>query len=100
MVAIEFAASCRPFRKSNASATPMRAMSSRPGPVKSTRDLKVLDQHAADLVGHVLEPVDDLFEVVVDLRAHDVGHRIRPRRAAVEGAQAVVVEVVRLVLEA
>ena len=28
MVAIEFAASCRPFRKSNRSATPMSAISS------------------------------------------------------------------------
>ena len=41
----------------------------------------LLDHDAADLVGDVLEAVDDLFEMVVDLGADDESHR-RWRRGA------------------
>src|SRR6478672_6453661 len=101
MVAIELAASCRPFRKSNARATAISATSRRPGPAKCMRPgLEMLDQHAADLVGDVLEAVDDLFQVVVDLGADDIGHRVGPGGPAVERLDARVVEGVGLVLQA
>src|SRR3954469_12262506 len=100
MVAIEFAASCRPFRKSNASATAISTIRSRPGPETSIRRaLEVLDQHAADLAGHVFEAVDPLFQVIVDLGADDVGHRVLARRALVERLDTGVVEGVGLVFE-
>src|ERR1700761_2946010 len=70
MVAMEFAASFRPFRKSNTSATAMRKTRSASTP----SDL--LDDDAADAVRHVLETVHDLFEMVVDLDADDIGHRV------------------------
>src|SRR5688572_21598178 len=66
MVAMEFAASCRPFRKSKNSATPIRPTRSGKASVGSIRS-NVLDHDAADLVGDVLETVDDLFELAVKL---------------------------------
>src|ERR1043166_2178893 len=94
MVAIELAASCRPFRKSKASATAIRKASRKPEPARSTcvRLLQVLDQHAADPVGDVFEPVDHLLEVVIDLGTDDVGHGIAARGPAVEGRHALVVD--------
>src|SRR5579862_7103728 len=97
MVAMELAASCRPFRKSKARATTTSTISKRPGPWNAI--LEVLDQDGADAVGHVLEAVDDLFQMIVDLRAHDVGHGVLAGRAAVEGLDAGVVEGVGLVLQ-
>ena len=86
MVAIELAASCRPFRKSNSSATPIRPTSS--GRLSATASMSVpaspsdvLDDDAVDLVRDVLEPVDDLFQVVVDLVADDEGHGVATPRA-------------------
>ena len=38
--------------------------------------LEVLDQHAADPVGHVLEPVHDLFQMIVDLGPDDEAHGV------------------------
>src|SRR3954470_22397690 len=66
MVAIELAASCRPLRKSNSSATAMRPTSSGQARATSIGLLDVLDDDALDLVGDVVEPVDDLLQMVVD----------------------------------
>src|SRR5215467_13010454 len=101
MVAIELAASCSPFRKSNINATAISRTRSRLWAMKSTsRGLEVLDQQRADLVGHVLEPVHHLLQVVVDLGPHDISHRVLARGTAIEGAEAVVVEGVGFVLQA
>ncbi len=79
MVAIELAASCRPFRKSNTRATPIsddqRSRHEGAGPSGWPRQ-SVVDHDAADLVGDVLEAVDHLFQVVVDFAADDEGHRV------------------------
>src|SRR5262245_65384451 len=75
MVAMEFAASCSPLRKSNASATAMSAINTGsararasmsggyPSPAKTASN--VLDYDPADLVADVVEPVDQLFQLVV-----------------------------------
>jgi hypothetical protein len=81
MVAMEFAASCSPFRKSNSSAMPINptsrgnaicAISILPAPAESD----VFDHDAVDFVRNVVEPVHDLFKVVVNLVADDERHRI------------------------
>src|ERR1700761_6566667 len=71
MVAMELAASCMPFRKSNS-----RATATRDHNVMETAStpLKLLDQDAADPVGDVLEPVDHLFQMVQHLGPGDEGH--------------------------
>src|ERR1700759_3685646 len=73
MVAIEFAASCSPLRKSNASATPIRAYRTGRVSVPSTA-LHLFDHDRADLVGDVVEAVGDLFKMVVDFGADDEIH--------------------------
>src|SRR5438128_3802231 len=77
MVAIELAASCKPFRKSNSSATATRAARTRKALDASTAGLEVFEQDAVDPVRHILEPVHHALEVAVDLRpdheAHGVG---------------------------
>ncbi len=71
MVAIELAASCRPLRKSNRRAVAIRPIRAGRASVASIarppRPSGVLDDEAVDLVGDVLEAVDDLLEVAVDL---------------------------------
>ncbi len=59
------------FRKSKNSATAMRKIRS-----VTAADLDVLNHDTADLVRHVLEPVHDLFQVIVQFGAHHEGHRI------------------------
>src|ERR1700751_3111465 len=73
MVAIELAASCRPLRKSNSSATAIRPVNTGKPSVAFTAApvLDLLDDDGADLVRHVVEAVGDLFEVIVDLRSDD-----------------------------
>src|SRR5712691_8395717 len=78
MVAIEFAASCSPLRKSNASAT--RTSAIRAGRASVTASMSrshVLDHDAADLVSHIVEAVDHLLEVIVDLDSNEERHRVR-----------------------
>src|SRR5215470_6844377 len=69
MVAIELAASCRPLRKSNTSATtisPIKIGSASATGSISGAPSHVLEHDALDLVGDVVETVDDLLEVIVD----------------------------------
>src|ERR1700751_5989067 len=81
-VAIEFAVSCRPLRKSNASATAIRPI--RTGRLSAAvmargfRDavLELIEHDRIDLVGDVLEAVDDFFQGIVELGADDERHRI------------------------
>src|SRR4051794_10902651 len=82
MVAMELAASCSPLRKSNSNATPISAISS--GRLRRTASIRrfllpsyVIENDALQLVGNVVEPVDHLFQVIVDLVADDVVHRLR-----------------------
>src|SRR5262245_38819069 len=71
IVAIELAASCRPLRKSNTSATKMSAI--RIGRARVTasmaapRPSHVLEHDAVNLVGNVVKAVDYLLEMIVDL---------------------------------
>src|SRR5690242_890624 len=76
MVAIELAASCRPFRKSNASATAIRpTRMGRPSEASTAGPaLYLFDHDTVDLVGDVVEAVGDFFEVIVDLNADDEVH--------------------------
>src|SRR5262249_43764128 len=80
MVAIELAASCRPLRKSNSSATAISAISSgNPSAVSIVAvpaGSHVVDHDALQLVGDVVEPIDDFLEVVVDFVAGNERHRV------------------------
>src|SRR4028119_1393548 len=75
-VAIELAASWRPFRKSNSKATPISATSN-----GKARDASigsgVVDHDALDLVGDILEAVQHSLQVHIDLAADEVVHRLR-----------------------
>src|SRR5215207_4033882 len=62
MVAMEFAASGRPFRKSKNSATPTRPTRSGKASVGSICS-DVLDHDAADLIGDILEAIDHLLQL-------------------------------------
>src|SRR5687767_8034371 len=67
-VAIELAASCKPFRKSNSSARTISAISSgRASSCTVARRSGVVDHDAVDLVGDVFERIDDALQVLVDL---------------------------------
>src|SRR5581483_4628879 len=80
MVAIELAASCRPFSKSKTRATAISSHSISGMATAAPRRSQVLQQNAADAVGDVLEAVDHLLQVVVDVRSDDEVHRLRPAR--------------------
>src|SRR6266436_4056133 len=74
---MEFAASCRPLRKSNSRATaisPTRTGS--PSAAKSMGRSYVLDHHALKLIGNVVKPVDDFLEVIIDLLCGEEPHRV------------------------
>ena len=58
IVAMEFAASCRPFRKSKASATAISPMRIEVESHARVRSLKVFDHDAAHAVRDVLEAID------------------------------------------
>src|SRR6202012_93961 len=99
MVAMELAASCRPFRKSNSRATATRNHSVIVPVEIASIGLEMLEQDAADAVGDVLEAVDHLLQVVVEIGADDEVHR--PVLALLEqGLHAGVVDLVRSVLDA
>src|SRR5581483_786875 len=72
-VAIEFAVSCRPLRKSKTSATAIRPINT--GRLRmafiTARHSKLIDDDRADLVGDVLEAVHDFFQMIVNFRADD-----------------------------
>src|ERR1700710_728853 len=78
MVAIELAASCKPLRKSNSSATAINPTRiGRPSVASTARPcLYLFDHDTVDLVGDVVEAVGDLLQMIVDLRADDEVHRI------------------------
>src|SRR6185437_3757541 len=81
IVAIELAASCRPFRRSNSRATATSATSKCSEMAVSAfpRASDVLDQNAVDAVGDILEPVHRPLQMVVDFRPDDERDgRIRP----------------------
>src|SRR5882672_7611342 len=80
---MEFAASCRPLRKSNSS----------PSAAKSMGRSDVLDHHALKLISNVVKPVDDFLEVIVDLLCGEEPHRI----AAVPLEQRPYAEVMKIV---
>src|SRR5579864_922593 len=77
MVAIEFAVSCRPLSRSNASATTIRPISA--GRLRAVmaalRPSQLIDDDGVDFVRDVLEAVDDFFEMIVELRADNEAHR-------------------------
>src|SRR5690348_14715258 len=68
---MELAASLRPFKKSNVSATAMRPMRRA---MAGSSD--VLDDNAADAVREVLETIHHLLEVIIDLDANNVVHGV------------------------
>src|SRR5580704_7395559 len=79
MVAIELAVSCRPLRRSNASATTIRPIST--GRLNRTvmapcARSKLIDDDRIYLIGDVFETIDDFFEMIVELRADDEAHRV------------------------
>src|SRR5215475_7299442 len=78
MVAMELAASCTPLRKSNSSATAIRAVNAKRPSVmfKSSPALDLLDHNGIDLVRHVVEAIGDLLQMVVNLGADDEVHCI------------------------
>src|SRR5258708_11999797 len=74
---MEFAASCRPLRKSNRRATAMSpTKTGSPSAAKSMGRSYVLDHHALKLIGNVVKPVDDFLEVIIDLLCGEEPHRI------------------------
>src|SRR5687767_8569231 len=82
MVAIELAASCRPFRKSNSSA--MTISPARRGKLRATASINsaplpsyVIEDDALQLVGDVVEAVDHLLQMIVDFVSGDVVHRLQ-----------------------
>src|SRR6187399_1443507 len=75
-VAIEFAASWRPFRKSNTSARTISAISSGRASSCIAARSGVVDDDAVDLVGDVLERVDDALEMLVDLALDHEAQRV------------------------
>src|ERR1700684_3485428 len=77
MVAIELAASCSPLRKSNSKATAINpTRTGRPSAASTCWPcLYLFDHDAVDLVGHVVETVGDLFQMVVDFSPDDEIHR-------------------------
>src|SRR5687767_3208394 len=107
MVAMEFAASCRPLRKSKASATKIRKIriwiervASTNGPPLS----QMIDNECVDLVRHVLEAIDHRLQMVVDLGADDEIHGAAGLPAAVlvghvERLAALIVKLVGLLLD-
>src|SRR5690606_22560107 len=101
-VAIEFAASCSPLRKSNASARAISATSS--GKASSCicpRSASgVVDREAVDMVRHVLEGVRNLLEVLEYLAGDDEADGVAGfARAREIGAQALRVDDVDLAFE-
>src|SRR6266550_14943 len=74
---MEFAASCRPFRKSKISAVTIKPI--RTGMLNARsigqRPLQVIDDERVDLVRDVLQTVDDFLEMIVDLGADRELHR-------------------------
>ncbi len=93
-VAIEFAASCRPFRKSNTSATAISANKygqSERGRVLHREDRRaaasdVLRRDRLNLVGDVIALVDDALDPFVELLAIEIADRVE-RACAQLGAQ-------------
>src|SRR5690348_8557818 len=77
-VAIELAASWRPLRTSNASATTIRPISRGRASWCTRASSGVSDYDVVDLVRDVLEGVHDPFEVLVDLARDDELHRVVP----------------------
>src|SRR5215468_934382 len=97
MVAIELAASCRPFRKSKASATAIRPTRMGRPSVTSTVPVPALylfDHDAVDLIGDVVEAVGDFLQVIVDLDADDEVHGAAVTVFQIKLLHADVVEVV------
>src|SRR5262249_15750896 len=76
MVAIELAASCRPLRKSNASATTIRPVRIGSPSAVSTIASDLLDHDRIDLVRHVVKTIGDLLQMIVDLGADDEVHGV------------------------
>src|SRR4051794_21854611 len=79
MVAIEFAASCKPLRKSKASAvamSPIRTGRFSARSIVSVR-LQMVDDERVDLVGDILQAIDDFLEMIVDLGADAEVHPAR-----------------------
>src|SRR5689334_16448008 len=72
---MELAASWRPFRKSNASATTIRPTSSGKASSCTSSVLGVVDHDAVDFVRDVFKGVGDPFEMLVDLASDDELHR-------------------------
>src|SRR5262245_49554346 len=100
MVAIELAASCRPLRKSNASATKISA--NRTGRASVTASIMasdVLDHDTVDLVPHVVEAVDHLLQVIVDLDSDEKRHRVGRLIGAVELLQPDIVLLIGLAFD-
>src|SRR5918993_5081336 len=96
IVAMEFAASCSPLRKSNASATMISATSSGNASPTSIAfavpDLHVLDDDAVHHIGDVVEAVDHLLQMVVDLVADEERQAVSARRVGeIELAHALIV---------
>src|SRR5580693_2109119 len=78
MVAIEFAVSCKPLRKSNASATTIKPI--RTGRLSSVvmalRRSNLIDDDRVYFVRDVLEAIDNFLQMIVELRADDEFHDI------------------------
>src|SRR5215211_7139799 len=101
MVAIEFAASCRPLRKSNSSAMKISAASRGRLTVTASnaRASDVLGDDAVDLVGDVVEAVGDLLQVIQDLHRDPEIHRLGPGPLLEQPLAGGVVDIVGLALD-
>src|ERR1051325_4968497 len=98
MVAIEFAASFMPLRKSNASAIAISVSKSGSARVPASivfalrRESDVLDDDTVHYVGDVIETVNHLFEMVVHLVADVEGKPAAAYVGAIKLPQALVVQ--------
>src|SRR5215204_773809 len=97
MVAMELAASCRPLRKSKASATAIRAIRTGRLSARSIGASQVVGDDAVDLVRDVLEAIDDFLKMIVEIGLDDEIHgavRVAFQALEIERLAALVVDLV------
>src|SRR5690348_4633203 len=97
---MEFAASCRPLRKSNSKAVATSAISSSWMCKRSPRLLGLFDGDPAYAVGDVFETIHDALEVIVDFRADDEVHGVAGAVLHIEFFDAKVMQAIGTLLKA
>src|SRR5262245_18919802 len=103
---MEFAASCSPLRKSNASATTIRPIRIGKLMVRAStvkfRSSQVVGDERVDFVRDILESIHHTLKVIVDVSSNDIFHRVAVPIALaalqIQRLAALVMQLVRLLL--